>query len=203
MFWSKYLAIPIIAILVSSSALAFEREKLLTLDPLPSIRYRQISENAEKNKILGTASFGLTGGWILLNNINKGYDAYRVNNILAGSTLIVSAAVDYMVPNSYMADQKLFSELDMQGIEKENLAYFEIKSRARSSMATRRAAALMFFLSGLSSAIISKNAPNLSESDKLWTNVNAFGFFCLAAYELFTPSDVEVAAEQIDRELAR
>jgi hypothetical protein len=202
MGWRK-LSIIIIAIFLSWPALAFDYNKLLSLRPLPSVRYKQIGDNAEKNKWLLTAGYGFIGGWMVINNINKGFDAYRVNNIFAGSTLLVTGALNYMVPNSYLVDQKLLSELDLKSGEKESLAYFEIKSSARSSLVTRRTTALAYFLSGLSSAIIAGSSPNLTDNERFWTNVNAIGFLGLAAYQLFWPSEVEIVADQIDNELAR
>ncbi len=204
MHWHKQIFFLILILFTAStSSFAIDYGKLLQLSPLPSVRYKQIAENAEKNKLFSTASYGLIGGWILFNNISKGYDAYRVNNILAGSTLIVTAALDYMMPNSYMIDQKLIDEFDMKGLEKETLAYFEIKSKARTSLVTRRTTALMYFMSSLSSAVIAGNSPSLTENERFWTNFNSIGFLTLAAYQLFWPKEVEIVAKQMDKELIR
>lgn len=188
-------------LLLAGPTWAIDQEKLLHLYPLPSQRYEKIAENAEKDKVFLTGAYGVLGGWMILNNINKGLDAYRVNNLLAGSTLVVTAALNYMVPNSYLLDQKLISDMDLKVLDKEKLAYFEIKSKARSSLVTRRTAALAYFLSGLSSTIIAGSSPNLTDNERLWTNVNAVGFLALSAYQLFRPSEVEEVAKQIDKEL--
>jgi hypothetical protein len=202
MTW-RPIVVVILILQFSLPALAFDRASLMKLDPLPSVRYKQIGDNAQRDKLILTAGYGLSGGWIIYNNINKGYDAYRVNNILAGSTLMVTALINYLVPSSFKNDQELMQELKLEGEEKEANAYFLIKSNAKDSQITRRAAALMYFLSGLSSAIIAGSSTNLTDNERFWTNVNAVGFLGLAAYQLFWPSEVETVARQLDRELAR
>ena len=202
MRWYKQSVI-FILILTASSSFAVDRAKLTLLDPLPSVRLTRIAENADKTKLLWTAGYGLAGGWMIWNNVSKGYDAYRVNNVLAGSTLFVTAAVDYMVPNSYKIDLELLNDLNVKDEEKESMAYFEIKSKARSSFVTRRSTALMYLLSTLSSVVIAGSSPNLTDNERFFTNLNAVGFLCLAAYELFYPSEVEVEADKMDKELAK
>ncbi len=195
----------IIGLIVALSlpALAFDREKLMKLDPLPSVRLQRIGVNAENNKLFWTAGWGLSGGWLIYNNLNKGYDAYRVNNLLSGSTLMVTAALKYMLPSSFKTDQALFKELDFQGVEKETNAYFSIKSNAKSGQIQRRAAALMYLLSSLGSAVLAGSSTNLSDDERSWTNANAIGFFGLALYQFFVPGADEIAADQLDRELTQ
>lgn len=193
----------LVLLLVPSASYSFDREKLILLDPLPSVRLKHVVETSKKNKLIATTVFGLSGGWIIGTNIGKGIDAYRVNNLLAGSSLLVTAAMDLMVPDTYISDLKLLDEIGSKGMEKETIAYFEIKSKAHSSLVARRTTALIYLLSSLGSAVIAGNSPNFSDSERTFTNLNAAGFLCLAAYQLLWPSEAEISADEIDKELSR
>jgi len=175
----------------------------MLLDPLPSARLQKIAEGSEKSRFLETAVFGISGSWIIGTNIGKGVDAYRINNFLAGSSLLVTSAMNFMGPNGYKADLKLIDELGSKGQEKEALAYLAIKSKARDSLVVRRTTALLYLLSSLSSVVIAGNSPNLSENERFFTNLNAAGFLCLAAYQLLCPNEIESAADDMDKEMAR
>lgn len=201
MNWRQLLTLFLLPVLISPG-FTLDREKLMRLDPPPSIRVRQVSADAEKNKLVLTAGYGLSGGWIIFNNLNKGYDAYRINNILAGSTLLVTAALNYWTPSSYRSDQQLLDELNLDDKSRETTAYFLIKSNAKSAQIQRRATALMYLLSGLGSAVLAGNSTNLSSDERFWTNLNAAGFLALAAYTIFVPSEDELAARELDRDLA-
>jgi len=197
-----YLAVLAI-LLTPSSSYAIDREKLMLLDPLPSARLQKIAEVSEKSRFLETSVFGISGSWIIGTNIGKGVDAYRINNFLAGSSLLVTSAMNFMGPNGYKSDLKLIDELGSNGQDKERLSYLAIKSKARDNLVARRTTALMYLLSSMSSLVIAGNSPNFSENERFFTNLNAAGFLCLAAYQLLWPSEVESAAEDMDRELAR
>lgn len=197
-----YLAILTI-ILIPSSSCAIDREKLMLLDPLPSVRLEKIADTSEKTRLLETAVFGISGGWIIGTNIGKGADAYRINNFLAGSSLLVTAAMNFMGPNGYKSDLKIINELGGSGQDRESLSYLAIKSKARDNLVVRRTTAFMYVLSSLSSLVIAGNSPNLSESERFFTNLNAAGFLCLAAYQMLWPSEAEAAAANMDKELAR
>jgi len=175
----------------------------MLLDPLPSARLQKIADISEKSRFLETAVFGISGSWIIGTNIGKGVDAYRINNFLAGSSLLVTSAMNFMGPNGYRSDLKLIDELGGNGQDKEILSYLAIKSKARDSLVVRRTTAFMYILSSLSSLIIAGNSPNLSENERFFTNLNAAGFLCLAAYQVLWPSEVESEAYDMDRELAR
>ncbi len=190
-------------LLIPSSSYAVDRAKLMLLDPLPSARLQKIADISEKSRFLETAVFGISGSWIIGTNIGKGVDAYRINNFLAGSSLLVTSAMNFMGPNGYRSDLKLIDELGGNGQDKEILSYLAIKSKARDSLVVRRTTAFMYILSSLSSLIIAGNSPNLSENERFFTNLNAAGFLCLAAYQVLWPSEVESEAYDMDRELAR
>ncbi len=189
--------------LVVSPSSAFDREKLMLLDPLPSTRIKRIADEAENNRLLKPGIFGLGGAWMVINNVGKGADAYRINNILSGSSFLLTSVVDLMETNSLRSDFKIVKELGSQSEEKEILAYFEIRSQARNSFAARRTTAMLYFLSFLSSAAIAGNSPDLSDSERSFANMSAAGFLFLAAQQMFWPTAVELAAGEIDKELAK
>lgn len=175
----------------------------MQLDPLPSTRLNIITEHYERIKPLEATAFGLTGAWIVLNNIDKGTDAYHMSGIFAGSSLLATAWINLVSPNNYRSDLKLLNDLDDQGYAKEALAYYSIRSKARTSLWSRRTSAAIYLVSGLSSALIAGNSAGLSESERFYSNLNAIGFVLLAAYQMFTPSEVELAEEKIEKELAK
>ncbi len=175
----------------------------MQLDPLPSTRLKLITENYERTKPLEATAFGLAGAWIVLNNIDKGTDAYHMSNIFSGSSLLATAWINLISPNNYRSDLKLLNDLDDEGYAREALAYYSIKSKARTSLWSRRTSAAIYLISGLSSALIAGNSTGFSEGERFYANLNAIGFILLAAYQLVWQSEVELAAEEIDKDLSK
>lgn len=175
----------------------------MRLDPLPSERFRIITESYERTKPLEASVFGVTGAWIALNSIGKGTDAYHLNNLFSGASLLATAGIDLVSPSSYRTDLNILNEPGREEYVKETLAYYAIKSKARSSFWARRTSAVRYLISGFSSALIAGNSQGLSDSERLFANLNAVGFIALAAYQLLIPTEVELADEEIEKELAK
>ena len=173
----------------------------MQLNPLPSQRFAKIVAADEKNKGFLALGNAVVGSYIIYDNFGKGSETYRVYNLVTGFTFLTIAAQKHFSRSTYTTDNIVLSELNLKGAEKELSAYFLLKSYAEKNKAQRKTTGSMLIASALASAVLANVSPSISQTEKNWISLSAVGFVGMGLYHYFWPTEIEVSADQMMKEL--
>jgi len=190
-------------------ALGLDREKLLKLDPLPSKRLEKMAEDSKNGKFFPCFLMSALGIGIIAANADTTHsdtslfsesdrDYHRYNQLYGGMFLL-SGIVMYFMPTPQEIDVKVLKEMDLQPAEKEEVAYFKLKTMAEQTKAARTFIGLFYSLYGIGSMAYSSNFE--SESAKAATLGMGAIFTVMGMIFYFMPWPIENEVQQMDNQI--
>lgn len=182
-------------------ALAFDKEKLMALDPLCSQRILHKSNDFQNKRLwgdlgLGVALLGLI--WANSGGINE--DA-KLGNLTQGFTLLTTGAILYYASGDPVVQKDTFQKLDLSGTEKEEVAYSILKYNAARSKEGRINSGLILMATGLGFALITAFAANSSQAYRNGIYLSAAGFFLQGFQAYQYPGQLEKDMDKIDSQV--
>ena len=185
----------------SFSAIALDKNKLMSLKPLPSERLAQLAQDAENSKIWGSLGMGLLGLGVLSANASEPLDSYRVQNIYWGSAFILIAWQLYSTPSFYETDRKVLAEIGSDGVDKELNAYYLLKTYSEKTKIQRKAGSVTMGFMGLVIGALASSASDASSEYKESLYIGSAIFVLMGIMSYFNPSPIENEVAEMDQEL--
>lgn len=198
----KYLIVWFLVILMGFHsalfALAFDKEKLMALDPLCTQRIAHQAADFQNKKLWGNAGIGLALMGIIWNNSGGLNDDAKLGNLTQGISLLTTGAILYFASGDPVVQNDTLKDLDLTGIEKEEVAYSILKYNTSRSKAARMNSGMILMANGLGSAWITSTAINASKSYKDVLYISAIIFFVQGLQAYLNPGQNEKDMDKID-----
>ncbi|MFA6549220.1 MAG: hypothetical protein WCT39_04740 [Candidatus Margulisiibacteriota bacterium] len=199
----KHLIIWSLAILLISQselfALAFDKEKLMVLDPLCSQRITHQANDYQNKRLWGNVGLGLAILGVVWNNSGGlGADA-KLGNLTQGFTLLTTGAILYFTSGDPVIQKDTLQNLDLTGIEKEEVAYSILKYNAARSEVTRINSSLVLMATGIGYALLTFAATNASPSYKDTLYLSSAIYFVQGLWYYLNPGQNEKDMDKIDK----
>lgn len=201
-----HLIIWILVILVGfQSALfaaAFDKERLMALDPLCTQRVGHQSRDFQNKKLWGNIGLGLALlGILYANSSGSISDDARLGNLTQGFTLLSTGAILYYADGDPVVQNDTLNQLDLKGIEAEEVAYSILKYNAARSKVTRENSGMVLMATGLGFAWLTSTAEKATQSYKDGLYISAAVFFVQGLLGYLNPGQNEKDMEKIDRQI--
>lgn len=198
----KYLLTWALVILMGSQsllyALAFDKKKLMALDPLCSQRITHKANAFQNDKLWGNLVPGLTILGIIWNNSGGLNADAKLGNLTQGFGLLSTGAILYFNSGDPVIQKNILEDLDLKGIEKEEVAYSILKYNVARSKSARLNSGLILMASGLGYTWLTSAATSASGSYKDAMYLSAAGFFVQGLLAYLNPGQNEIDMEKID-----
>lgn len=180
---------------------ALDTQKLMLLKPLPSQRLEKIANDYERNKTWGAIAGGILGLSMLLSSATSVSGDPKVSNLTNDYFLVLFAAAMYLTPGIYKVDSKVFSDLQLQGTEKETVIYSHMKAMAAETKQNRTFFGIVSALLGVGWAILSNNVIGASQSYRNSSDVVSIALLGVGIFLYCVQSDVEKEVIEMDKSL--
>jgi hypothetical protein len=182
-------------------ALAFDKQKLLALDPLCSQRLLHQSNDFQNKRLWGDLGLGVALLGILYANSGGLNEDAKLGNLTQGFTLLTTGAILYYASGDPVVEKNTFQQLDLSGAEKEEVAYSVLKYNTARSKENRINSGRILMITGLGFALITSLAANASQTYKNGIYLSAAGF-CFQGFQAYQyPGQLEKDMEKIDSEV--
>lgn len=198
----KHLLICILVVLMGFHsalfALAFDKDKLMELDPLCTDRIAHQSRDFQNKKLWGNLGLGLVLLGVIWNNSGGlGADA-KLANLTQGFVLLSTGAIMYYASGDPVVQNDTLKLLDLKGIEAEEVAYSILKYNAARSTVNRINSGLILMATGFGYVMLTSLASSASETYKLTLNISAAYFFLQGLRTYLVPGQDEIDIKKID-----
>jgi hypothetical protein len=157
-------------------ALAFDKQKLMALDPLCSQRLTHQSNDFQNKRLWSDLGLGVALLGILYANSGGINEDAKLGNLTQGFTLLTTGAILYYASGDPVVQKNTFQQLDLSGTEKEEVAYSVLKYNAARSKEGRTNSGLILMATGLGFALITALAANSSPTYRNGIYLSAAGF---------------------------
>jgi len=107
--------------------LAFDKAKLMALDPLCTQRITHQAADYQNKKFLGNAGLGLVLLGVIINNSGNLSGDAKLGNLTQGFNLLTTGAILYYAAGDPVLQNDTLNNLDLTGLEKEEVAYSILK----------------------------------------------------------------------------
>lgn len=179
-------------------ALAFDKEKLMALDPLCSQRIAHQSAAFQNNRLWADAGLGAALLGVVWNNSGGMSDDAKLGNLTQGFTLLTTGAILYYTAGDPVIQKDILQNLDLTGIEKEEVAYSILKYNAARSEVTRINSSLILMATGLGYTALTALATNASQSYKDTMYLSAAVFLVQGLWTYLKPGQNEKDMKKMD-----
>ena len=182
-------------------ALAFDKQKLMSLDPLCSQRILHQSNDFQNKRLWGDLGLGLTLlGLVYANSGGINEDA-KLGNLTQGFTLLTTAGIVYYMSGDPVVERDTFQKLDLTGTDEEVVAYSILKYNVARSKEGRISSGLILMSTGLGLALVTSLAASASQTYKNGLYLSSVGFFIQGFQSYFYPGQLEKDMDKIDSEV--
>jgi hypothetical protein len=182
-------------------ALAFDKEKLMALDPLCSQRVAHQARDFQNKKLWGNLGLGVAILGVVWNNSGGLSADAKLGNLTQGFTLLTTGAILYFTSGDPVVQQDTLHDLDLTGVEKEEVAYSILKYNAARSELTRINSSVILMVTGLGYAVLASLATNASKSYTDVMYLSAAVFFSEGLWGYLNPEQNEKDMDKIDRQV--
>lgn len=182
-------------------ALAFDKEKLLALDPLCSQRITHQSNDFQNKRLWSGLGLGLTLLGIVYANSGGINEDAKLGNLIQGFTLLTTAAIVYFSSGDPVVEKDTFQKLDLTGKDEEVVAYSILKYNTARSKERRISSGLILMATGLGLALVTSFATSASQTYKNGLYLSAAGFFIQGFQSYFYPGQIEKDMDKIDMQV--
>ncbi|MFA4905165.1 MAG: hypothetical protein WC645_01535 [Candidatus Margulisiibacteriota bacterium] len=179
-------------------ALAFDKEKLMALDPLCTERIAHQSRDFQNKRLWGNLGLGLVLLGLIYTNSGNISDDARLGNLTQGFTLLSTAAILYYSSGDPVVQNDTLQKLDLTGIEKEEVAYSILKYNAARSKVARKNSGIILMATGLGYAWLTYLATQATQSYKDGLYVSSMIFFAQGLWAYLHPGQNEIDMDKID-----
>ncbi|MDD5593994.1 MAG: hypothetical protein PHG97_04595 [Candidatus Margulisbacteria bacterium] len=182
-------------------ALAFDKEKLMALDPLCTERIAHQARDFQNKRFWGNLGLGLALLGVIWNNSGGLSDDAKLGNLTQGLTLITTGAILYYTSGDPVVQNDTLQQLDLTGVEKEEVAYSILKYNAARSKVVRINSGMILMATGLGYALLTSLATKASQSYKDVQYISAAVFFTQGLLAYLYPGQNEKDMDKIDDEV--
>ena len=198
----KYLVIWVLVLLRGLQslllALAFDKKKLMALEPLCSQRITHQANAFQNSRLWGNLAPGLALLGIIWNNSGGLNGDAKLGNLTQGFTLLSTSAILYFTFGDPVIQNETLQNLDLEGIEKEEVAYSILKYNAVRSKVARLNSGMILMASGLGYTWLTSAATNASQPYKEIVYLSAALFFVQGLMAYLNPGQEEKDMDKID-----
>ena len=182
-------------------ALAFDKEKLMALDPLCSQRIAHQAADFQNKKLWGNVGIGLALLGIIYTNSGGLNDDAKLGNLIQGISLLTTGGILYFASGDPVVQNDTLKNLGLTGTEKEEVAYSILKYNAARSKVARINSGMILMANGLGSAWLISRATNASQSYKDVLYISAVIFFVQGLMAYLNPGQNEKDMDKIDMQV--
>ena len=182
-------------------ALAFDKEKLMALDPLCTQRIAHQAADFQNKRLWGNAGIGLALLGILWNNSGGLNDDAKLGNLTQGISLLTTGAILYFASGDPVVQNDTLKDLDLTGTAREEVAYSILKYNAARSKVARINSGMILMANGLGCAWLTSTAINATQSYKNVLYISAAIFFVQGLQAYLYPGQNEKDMDKIDRQV--
>jgi hypothetical protein len=180
-------------------ALAFDKEKLMALDPLCSQRVTHQSAAFQNNRLWTNVGLGAALLGVIWNNSGGLSDDAKLGNLILGINLLTTTAILYSTSGDPVVQNDTLLKLDLRGIGKEEVAYSILKYNVARSKAARENSGMILMANGLGSAWLAYLSTNATPSYKDAIYISAAIFFIQGLLAYLNPGQNEKDMDKIDK----
>ncbi|MFH1617118.1 MAG: hypothetical protein ABIB65_00895, partial [Candidatus Margulisiibacteriota bacterium] len=155
------------------SALAFDKEKLLTIKPLCSERIRKQSSDFKSNRLAAVGTFAMVFVGLFPINFDGTIDNTKLGVFSVGLVSLLGGTLAFFAPGDPVIQDDAFQKLGLTGLNKEAAAYAIMKNNAAQSKDNRKGSGLLLLASGIGVALLTALAPEATQSYKDTLNIGA------------------------------
>jgi len=179
--------------------LSFDKGKLMALDPLCSQRINHQAAEFQNNRIWGDAGLGLALLAFVWNGSRDISPDSKLLNLTQGFSLISTTAILYYSAGDPVIQKHTLNDLDLNGLEKEEVAYSILKYNATRSKVARINSGMILMATGVGYACLTTLATGATDSYKLTLNISAAIFFIQGLLVSNNPNQNEIDMDKIDQ----
>ncbi|MFA5113554.1 MAG: hypothetical protein WC529_04580 [Candidatus Margulisiibacteriota bacterium] len=198
----QFLACVLVVLLGSHSVLfarAFDKKKLMALDPPCTQRVTHQSAAFQNNRLWANVGPGLALLGVIWNNSGGMSGDAKLGNLTQGFTLLTTGAIIYLTSGDPVVQKDTLRDLDLTGLEAEEVAYSILKYNAARSRVNRLNSGMMLMATGLGYLLLTSLATNATQSYKDVMYLSAAAFFGQGLWNYLNPGQDEIDMEKIDR----
>lgn len=182
-------------------ALAFDKTKLMALDPPCSQRVECQSNAFQNDRLWANLGLGLALLGVIWNNSGDLNADAKLGNLTQGFTLLSTGAILYSADGDPVVQNDTLQQLDLSGTEEEVVAYSILKYNAARNQVNRINSGRILVLTGLGYALLSLLATTASHSYKDVMYISAVVFFAQGVWLLNNPGQNEKDMVKIDMQV--
>ena len=182
-------------------ALAFDKEKLMALDPLCSQRILHKSNDFQNNRLWRNMGLSLTLLGIVYANSGGINEDAKLGNLTQAFSLLTTAGIVYFASGDPVVENDTFQKLDLSGTEEEVVAYSILKYNVARSKENRISSGLILMATGLGFTLVTSLSASASQTYKNGLYLSAAGFIIQGFQSYFYPGQIEKDMEKIDRQV--
>jgi hypothetical protein len=180
-------------------ARAFDKNKLMALDPLCSQRVTHQSAAFQNNRLWANVGLGVALLGVVWNNSGGLSDDAKLGNLTQGFSLLTTGAILYYASGDPVVQKETLQDLDLKGLEKEEVAYSIMKYNVARSKENRTNSSVILMATGVGYMVLTTIAKNASQSYKDVMYISAAAYFLQGLWSYFNPEQNEKDMEKIDQ----